>query len=204
MVLVARTTCCPGGEAAGGRRNVHTVSVSFNLHTYPLVSKRRILDLPGHSHFLTFSTYQRRRFLDSGETRDIVLEVLQKCLVMHKASCAGVVVMPDHVHALISGGEDFKISPFVQVWKKTSSYRIGQFYERELKQYEQFCPKGCPVWQARFYDYNVDSDEKQNEKIEYMHQNPVVAGLAENALDWNWSSARFYERGEPVGVTITP
>ncbi|HEV3271157.1 MAG TPA: transposase [Candidatus Methylacidiphilales bacterium] len=168
------------------------------------MSKRRILDLPGQYHFLTFSTYQRRRFLDSGETRNIVLEVLQKCLVTQRANCAGFVVMPDHVHALISGEEDFKISPFVQVWKKTSSYRIKRFFERELGRYEKLCPNGCPIWQARFYDYNVDSDEKLNEKIEYMHENPVAAGLAENALDWNWSSSRFYERGEMVGVTITP
>jgi putative transposase len=168
------------------------------------MSKRRILDVPGHAHFLTFSTYQRRRFLDSGETRDVVIGVLQKCLITHKASCAGFVVMPDHVHALIHGEEEFKISPFVQVWKKTSSYRISQFFERELELYRQLCPKGCPIWQARFYDYNIDSDEKLNEKIEYIHNNPVVAGLAENALGWSWSSARFYELGEGVGVTITP
>jgi putative transposase len=166
--------------------------------------KRRILDLPGQYHFLTFSTYQRRRFLDSGETRDIVIEVLQKCLLTHAASCAGFVVMPDHVHALVSGEENFKISPFVQVWKKTSSYRIKRFFERELGRYEKLCPNGCPIWQARFYDYNIDSNEKLNEKIEYMHNNPVVVGLTDDALVWNWSSSRFYERGEMVGVTITP
>jgi putative transposase len=168
------------------------------------MTKRRILDLPGHTHFLTFSTYQRRRFLDSGETRDIVLEVLQKCLMTHRTTCAGFVVMPDHVHALIFGGEDFKISPFVQVWKKTSSYRIRRFFERDLIHYEQLCPQGCPIWQASFYDFNGDSPGKLNEKIEYMHNNPVVAGLCETALDWNWSSVRFHELGEAVGVTITP
>jgi putative transposase len=167
------------------------------------MTKRRVLDLPGQGHFLTFSTYQRRRFLDSPETRDIVIVVLEKCLQSQHAGCAGFVVMPDHVHALIYGKEDFKISPFVQVWKKTSSYRIREFFERELKKYEQLCPQGSPIWQARFYDFNVDSDAKLNEKIEYMHQNPVAARLAETALDWNWSSARFYELGESVGVTIT-
>jgi putative transposase len=166
--------------------------------------KRRILDLPGHTHFLTFSTYQRRRFLDSGETRDIVLEVLQMCLVTHKASCAGFVVMPNHVHVLIYGDEGFKITPFVQVWKKTSSYRIRQFFERNLVRYEQLCPSGCPIWQARFYGANIDSYELLNKKIGYMHENPVSARLCESSLDWNWSSCRFYELQETVGVTITP
>jgi putative transposase len=166
--------------------------------------QRKILDLPGHTHFLTFSTYQRRRLLDSAETRDIVLEVLQKCLITHRAGCTGFVVMPNHVHALICGDEDFKITPFVQAWKKTSSYRIRKFFERSLVKYEQLCPTNCPIWQARFYDYNVDSQEKVNEKLGYMHENPIRAGLCETSLDWNWSSCRFYELGELVGVTITP
>ena len=118
--------------------------------------------------------------------------------------CAGFVIMPNHVHALIFGSENFKISPFVQVWKKTSSYRIRKFFKRELQKYEALCPTSCPIWQASFYDHNVESNEKLNEKIDYMHENPVAAGLTETALDWNWSSVRFYEREEPVGVTITP
>jgi len=166
--------------------------------------KRVVLNLPGHTHFLTFSTYQNRQFLDSGETRDIVLVSLQKCLISQKTYCAGFVIMPDHVHALIYGEENFKISPFVQVWKKMSSYRIKEFFERELSKYEQLCPKDCPIWQARFYDHNLDSQEKVNEKIGYMHNNPVVAGLSKTILDWVWSSARFYELQETVGVTITP
>jgi len=165
--------------------------------------ERRIINLPGQHHFLTFSTYQRRRFLDSGETRDIVLTVLQQCLQSRRASCAGFVIMPDHVHAIIAGDDHFDISAFVQVWKKTSSYRMKQFFTRELFRYQHLCPDGCAIWQARFYDFNIDTDEKLNEKLEYMHNNPVAARLTESALAWNWSSARFYECGEPVGVTLT-
>ncbi len=92
----------------------------------------------------------------------------------------------------------------MQVWKKTSSYRIKRFFGRELDRYAELCPANCPLWQARFYDFNVDSDHKLNEKIEYMHNNPVEARLTKSALSWTWSSARFYELEEPVGVTITP
>ena len=167
------------------------------------MTRRKTIDEAGSIHFLTFSTYQRRRFLDSGETRDIVLETLEKCLTTHKASCSGFVIMPDHVHALITGEEAFKVSPFVQVWKKTSSYRVREFLKRELPNYVSLCPNACPIWQAGFYDHNLDSEHKLNEKIDYMHNNPVVAALAETALEWTWSSARFYELDEPVSVTIT-
>ena len=168
------------------------------------MTERRILNLPGQPHFLTFSTYQRSRFLDSPETRDIVLEILQKCLISHQACCVGFVIMPNHVHAIISGGEGFAISPFVQVWKKTSSYRIKRFFTRELGRYAELCPEGSPIWQARFYDFNIETDQKLNEKLEYMHNNPVTAQLVESSTEWNWSSARYYGLGDLVGVTVTP
>jgi putative transposase len=39
-------------------------------------------------------------------------------------------------------------------------------------------------------------------KLEYMHQNPVKAGLVAMPCDWPWSSARYYESGRPVGVPV--
>ncbi len=166
--------------------------------------KRRIIDLPNQPHFLTFSTYQRRRFLDSAEPRDIVLEVLQQCLLAHRAHCAGFVVMPNHVHAVVWGGEAFSISRFVQIWKKTSSYRLKRFFHRELERYASLCPTESPIWQARYYDFNIDTEEKLQEKLTYMHHNPLASGLTETVLGWDWSSVRYYELGEAAGVSITP
>ena len=112
--------------------------------------------------------------------------------------------MPDHVHATIFGNENFMISRFVQAWKKTTSYRVKKFYERELENYLNSCPGGGPVWQPGFYDFNADSEKKHNEKLGYMHNNPVESKLADYHISWKWSSARYYELEEPVGVTITP
>ncbi len=63
--------------------------------------KREVINRPGQIHFVTFSTYQRRRFLAPDRTRNIVVETLQTCLQTHHASCHGFVVMPDHVHVLL-------------------------------------------------------------------------------------------------------
>ncbi len=110
--------------------------------------------------------------------------------------------MPNHVHALITTQPDATILTFLLAWKKTSSYRIKRFFAQELTKYHDLCPTDCPIWQANFYDFNVESEKKYLEKIEYMHNNPVVAGLVPGSIDWKWSSARFYELREEVGVTI--
>ena len=48
------------------------------------------------------------------------------------------------------------------------------------------------VWQRRFYDFNVWSDRKIREKLDYLHHNPVERRLVETPGDWPWSSWRFY------------
>ncbi len=52
------------------------------------------------------------------------------------------------------------------------------------------------VWQRRFYDFNVWSESKRLEKLQYMHGNPVKRRLVENPADWPWSSWRFYHLGD--------
>jgi len=40
-----------------------------------------------------------------------------------------------------------------------------------------------PFWQARYYDFNVHNPEKRDEKLHYMHWNPVRRGLVDKAED---------------------
>jgi hypothetical protein len=51
-------------------------------------------------------------------------------------------------------------------------------------------------WQRRFYDFNVWSDWKVREKLDYMHRNPVQRKLVSHPKDWPWSSWSHYEKGE--------
>ena len=73
---------------------------------------------------------------------------------------------------------------------------------RWLPQYAKFVEDTDAIWQARYYPFNVYSEEKLLEKLNYMHQNPVRRGLVENAVDWLWSSCRWYELRKPVGLSI--
>jgi REP element-mobilizing transposase RayT len=48
------------------------------------------------------------------------------------------------------------------------------------------------VWQRKFYDMNIWTAKKREEKLNYMHNNPVKRGLVKQPGDWPWSSWRFY------------
>jgi hypothetical protein len=60
-----------------------------------------------------------------------------------------------------------------------------------------------PMWQPKYYCFNVYSESELREKLHCMHYNPVKAGLVQHPQDWVYSSARWYPLGKSVGVTIS-
>lgn len=63
-------------------------------------------------------------------------------------------------------------------------------------------PPDDPFWQPKYYPFNLYSEKKATDKLDYMHLNPVTAGLVERAADWRWSSARYYLLQEPSLVPL--
>ena len=57
-------------------------------------------------------------------------------------------------------------------------------------------------WQARYYDFNVHSEEKRIEKIRCIHRNPVTRGLVTHPEEYRWSSFNHYATGEVGTVEI--
>jgi putative transposase len=156
----------------------------------------------GHVHFLTFSCYKRRRLLDDDSSKRIVIGVLSSQLARQKAGCAGFVVMPDHVHALICFREAGQLSYFMKQWKQRSSVNIKRNLKERRIGYAESAPLSNPVWQEGYYSFNVHSEGKLVAKLNYMHGNPVKAGLVARPEDWQFGSARHYLLGRSVGVSI--
>jgi len=163
---------------------------------------KRVYDREGHAHFVTFSCFRRRRLLDHDRAKRIVLGVLNSQLSRQRGRCVGFVIMPDHVHAIVWFPESDQLSHFMKQWKQLSSVRIKEFLQSELRAYSTAFELSEAVWQARFYDFNLFTDRKTQEKLDYMHQNPVRAGLVSDPCEWPWSSARFYDQGLSVGVPV--
>jgi len=59
-----------------------------------------------------------------------------------------------------------------------------------------------PVWQARYYDFNVWSEEKRVGKLRSIHRNPVRRSLVAQPEDWAWSSYRHYATGIEGAVEV--
>jgi len=88
-------------------------------------------------------------------------------------------------------------------WKRRSSINLKQLYRDHFPAYGKTIDLEGPMWQPKYYAFNVFSEAKAREKLDYMHNNPVKAGLVENPCDWLYSSARWYLMGRSVGVAIS-
>ncbi len=165
-------------------------------------TKRRVIDDALYAHFVTFSVTHRRRLLDHDHPKRIVLGVLNSLLTQTGSRCVGFVLMPDHVHAIVWFPQPGQLSRFVKEWKRQSSLSIRHWYRMEAPRYFAECGEGERFWQPKYYSFELYSRAKLEEKLAYMHLNPVRRGLVERAVDWKWSSARWYEQGRTVGVPI--
>jgi putative transposase len=163
----------------------------------------------GDLHFLTFSCYRRRPLLGTVRARNLFVETLGKIRERYRFRLVGYVVMPEHVHLLISEPSGCTPSMVLKVLKQRVSRdlrkkkRGGRAGQLRLS----FMSGAADLprfWQPRFYDFNVYSANKKREKLEYMHANPVTRGLVEHAKDWPWSSFSFYAKGEAGLITIDP
>jgi putative transposase len=155
-------------------------------------------------HFITCSCYHRQCWLATPQRRDLFLTVFEEVRQRYGFVVVGYVVMPEHIHLLISEPGKGDPSRVMQAIKQGFSRRVLKAVRkrRDAAQQELFAVGAEHVWQRRFYDFNVWTSRKRIEKLRYMHRNPVARGLVQEPEQWPWSSYRSYAFGEEGGVRI--
>jgi putative transposase len=149
--------------------------------------------LEGSLHFITFSCYRRLPHLATAARRDLLLRVLEQARQRYRFALLGYVVMPEHVHLLMTMPSIGDPSVVMKVVKER--------FTRLLRKREVLVG---PMWQKRFYDFNVCTGKKRVKKLRYMHRNPVKRGLVSSPEEWDWSSFRTYLNGEKGLVELDP
>jgi REP element-mobilizing transposase RayT len=96
------------------------------------------------------------------------------------------VVMPNHVHIVFEPLGGSRVGRLVATWKTVSAKRI-------LGRASQGRPQ--TLWQVDYFDRFIRDARHYALAIDYIHRNPVMAGLVERAEHWPWSSAREWAEG---------
>jgi len=108
-------------------------------------------------------------------------------------------IMLTHLHLVLQISGEKNISDIMRDFKKYTSFRIRKRLEdgghhriMESLRLRPGSRQQFKVWMDRFDDLLITNEETLCTKVEYIHQNPVRAGLVERDIDWPYSSARNY------------
>jgi putative transposase len=135
----------------------------------------------GQSHFVTFGCWHRYPFFLDAAARADFQKGLERIRIQFQLCVYGYVVMPEHVHLLLSEPQRRTLAEAIKSLKQgVSRRRIGQ---------------APHFWQKRYYDFNIRNHSQFVEKLRYIHRNPVSRELCARPEEWEWSSFRHYASG---------
>jgi putative transposase len=122
---------------------------------------------PERTFFVTTKTSMGRRLLQAERNAMLFIDVLRAYMAAGKFKVHDFVVMPDHVHLVLTVGNEMSIERAMQFIKGGFSFRLKK----------EFGYLG-EVWQRGYSEVRVDDDANFARHREYIANNPVKAGLA--------------------------
>jgi|SRR5579859_1243685 len=128
--------------------------------------------------FLTTSTASGRHILQTERMANLLIDVLRNCMHARRFVVHDFVVMPDHVHILVTLPGDLGVEKAMQFIKGGFSYRA----KKELNFQGE-------IWQRGYSDVRVMDVHSLRNHREYIELNPVKAGLASSAEEFPFGSA---------------
>lgn len=136
--------------------------------------------LPGQSCFITSVTAGREPLLVR-HTR-FLAQAVRKAKGRYDFTIVAWVILPDHIH-LILDAPDGDTPEIMRCLKLSFSGH-----------YRFITGKTGPVWQRRYWDHIIRSQDDMNRHIDYIHYNPVSHGLVDSPRDYSLSSFRRFCR----------
>jgi len=133
---------------------------------------------PGCTYFVTTKTWQNHAIFQVKENAEILI----RCMLDYRERGAYLlhefVVMPNHLHLLLTPSGETSLEKAMQFIKGGSSHQIHR--ERENK---------IQIWSPGFHEATIRDVEDFEARRRYIRMNPVEAGLAARPEDWAYGSA---------------
>ena len=150
------------------------------------MSRLRRLVLSDRFFYITCRLFHKRQILSESEFLCLAHAISDRRKI-HGFLITSWVFLPDHWHAILYPHHSLTISDVMESIKVSSTRRInkgrGEFGQ---------------LWQGCFFDRGVRTVKEYYETVEYIHSNPVKAGLVARPEDWRWSSANEFS-GRTLG-----
>jgi REP-associated tyrosine transposase len=155
---------------------------------------------PNTFHYVTLVTYNRVPVFKNDHACEIFVNTLREVRDRFPYKLIGYVIMPDHAHGIVNNVSG-TISDWLRRVRGNSARQILDWLreDRHLLSLNELAlnppqkrQHTHAVWQKDASVIDLWSHRFIRQKLNYLHLNPVRAGLSEHPLDWKWSSCRAY------------
>ena len=143
---------------------------------------------------------------------EVLIESMKHCVANKGLHIHGYVLMPNHAHYLVSAEPANHLSDIIRDYQRYTSHRITELLEagnqkETLSVFRMAANQDgrgntYKVWQEGFHPMAIESEKFFQEKLEYIHQNPVRKGFVEEPEQWKYSSARNYLLGDHTIIDV--
>lgn len=153
-------------------------------------------------YFITATIIEWQNVFTSIPLFETVISSLKHCIAKKGLHLHGYVIMPNHAHYIVSSEPPEKLSDIMRDFNRFTSQSITAFLE-ELQRKEVLAVfrtsaleegrgNHYKVWQEGFHPVAIDTEKFFQEKLDYLHKNPIRKGFVERPEHWRYSSARNY------------
>jgi REP element-mobilizing transposase RayT len=163
-------------------------------------------------YYMTFTVVGWIDIFSRQRYRDIVIESFKYCHQHKGLHLHTYVIMSNHIHLIVSVDDGYSISAFVRDCKKFTAKRILDDLESNntesrkewmLHQFKYYASRHSrneqyQLWSHDNHFIELFSSAVIQQKIDYIHQNPVRTGLVYRAEDYVYSSASNYAEMDPI------
>jgi REP-associated tyrosine transposase len=137
--------------------------------------------------------------------KDLVINSLSYCRENKGLEIYGYCIMSNHLHLIIKAKENFKLSDIIRDFKKYTSKEIIETIQNEPESRKEwmlnlfrFVGRNNPnnkffqVWKQDNHPIELSSNNIIDQKLNYIHMNPVEQAIVQNEEDYIYSSARNF------------
>ncbi|MFC2126462.1 transposase, partial [Bacteroidota bacterium] len=186
----------------------------LNLNKTPAIMSKHTLHFKKEVfYFITITCY---KWINLINKTDLYPKIYDWFDILTQNSCfiSAYVLMPNHFHfllfqseespqlnKLVANGKRFLAYKIIERLKMSNDYRTLKYLAYKVAPREKRIGKRHQAFQPSFDARICYSDKMTKQKVDYIHRNPVSKKwhLANSYLDYEHSSAWFYEYGELVG-----
>ena len=166
--------------------------------------KYKIRDKKG-LYFVTFTVVGWVDLFIRNTYRDCIISSLEYCKKSKGLNVHAFVIMTSHIHMILSAKEGYDLVSIIRDMKKYTSKELLQLIEEVPESRKEWMlnkfryeanrtkrGKNYLLWQEGYHAKQIETSNFLDQKLSYIHENPVEGGFVSRAEDYVYSSARNY------------